>query len=337
MIEMVILFFLTFFATVLFTYFVRMTLRDADISDSPIVSEHRHKAGTPTMGGIAFLFAVLFVVCLYYRNTHVLVLSLIMITGGVMGMLDDLLGLRVKEYQKVVKNITDDIVPIGLLDLGPNEEARITTDKAKQQVTGLIEEKKLELVAEIPIKYEPGEKVKILVQLLPGLFLGLTGVVTVCGGFTLGILAIPFCIIAVLGAINAVNLIDGMDGLAAGIIAIASFAFCIYGYLFGRPDIIPMFAILTAICLGFLVFNRYPAAVILGDVPYFGVLALAVPIVSVIISLLYRAGIVHLAVEPLHHDLNYRGISEVKIVLSYWLLTAVVCIIGILAKMYLFS
>ena len=223
MIEMVILFFLTFFATVLFTYFVRMTLRDADISDSPIVSEHRHKAGTPTMGGIAFLFAVLFVVCLYYRNTHVLVLSLIMITGGVMGMLDDLLGLRVKEYQKVVKNITDDIVPIGLLDLGPNEEARITTDKAKQQVTGLIEEKKLELVAEIPIKYEPGEKVKILVQLLPGLFLGLTGVVTVCGGFTLGILAIPFCIIAVLGAINAVNLIDGMDGLAAGIIAIASF------------------------------------------------------------------------------------------------------------------
>ena len=208
MIEMVILFFLTFFATVLFTYFVRMTLRDADISDSPIVSEHRHKAGTPTMGGIAFLFAVLFVVCLYYRNTHVLVLSLIMITGGVMGMLDDLLGLRVKEYQKVVKNITDDIVPIGLLDLGPNEEARITTDKAKQQVTGLIEEKKLELVAEIPIKYEPGEKVKILVQLLPGLFLGLTGVVTVCGGFTLGILAIPFCIIAVLGAINAVNLID---------------------------------------------------------------------------------------------------------------------------------
>ena len=355
MIEMVILFFLTFFATVLFTYFVRMTLRDADISDSPIVSEHRHKAGTPTMGGIAFLFAVLFVVCLYYRNTHVLVLSLIMITGGVMGMLDDLLGLRVKEYQKVVKNITDEIVPIGLLDLGPNEEARITTDKAKQQVTGLIEEKKLELVAEIPIKYEPGEKVKILVQLLPGLFLGLTGVVTVCGGFTLGILAIPFCIIAVLGAINAVNLIDGMDGLAAGIIAIASFACCIYGYLFGRPDIIPMFAILTAICLGFLVFNRYPAsifmgdtgsfilgtgyaaAVILGDVPYLGVLALAVPIVSVIISLLYRAGIVHLAVEPLHHDLNYRGISEVKIVLSYWLLTAVVCIIGILAKMYLFS
>ena len=62
MIEMVILFFLTFFATVLFTYFVRMTLRDADISDSPIVSEHRHKAGTPTMGGIAFLFAVLFII-----------------------------------------------------------------------------------------------------------------------------------------------------------------------------------------------------------------------------------------------------------------------------------
>lgn len=354
MIEMVILFFLTFFATVLFTYFVRMTLRDADISDSPIVSEHRHKAGTPTMGGIAFLFAVLFVVCLYYRNTHVLVLSLIMITGGVMGMLDDLLGLRVKEYQKVVKNITDDIVPIGLLDLGPNEEARITTDKAKQQVTGLIEEKKLELVAEIPIKYEPGEKVKILVQLLPGLFLGLTGVVTVCGGFTLGILAIPFCIIAVLGAINAVNLIDGMDGLAAGIVGIASIACCAYGYLFGQATVIPPFLILSGLCLGFLVFNKYPASIFMGDtgsfvlgtgyaaavlvcdIPYFGVLALGVPIISVVVSLLHRAHVIKLPVEPLHHTLNHYGMSEIKIVLTYWGSTALLCIIGILAKMYVF-
>ena len=139
-----------------------------------------------------------------------------------MGLLDDLLGLRVKEYQKVVKNISDSVVPIGLLDLGVGEEARITTDKAKEQVGALVDEGKLEIVAEIPIKYEPSEGVKIIVQLLPGLFLAFTGAVTTCGGFELGLLAYPVLIIGVLGAINAVNLIDGMDGLAAGIIAISS-------------------------------------------------------------------------------------------------------------------
>ena len=67
-----------------------------------------------------------------------------MLTGGVMGLLDDLLGLKVKEYQKVVKNVSDSVVPIGLLDLGVGEEARITTEKAKEQVGALVDEGKLE-------------------------------------------------------------------------------------------------------------------------------------------------------------------------------------------------
>lgn len=348
------MFFLTFLSTVVFTWFVRYTLRDADVSDSPIVSEHRHKAGTPTMGGIAFLFSTLFIVSIYYKNADILIISFIMLTGGVMGMLDDLLGLKIKEYQKVVKNISDEIVPIGQLDLGPNEEARITTEKAKREVNGFVEDGKLEIVAEIPIKYEPSESVKIIVQLLPGLFLALTGVLTHLGGFSLGLLAYPVAIIGILGSINAVNLIDGMDGLAAGIVAIASFSCCLYGYLFGAMNIIPPFAMLTGICLGFLVFNKYPASIFMGDtgsfvlgtgyaaavlvcdIPYFGVLALAVPIVSTIISLMHRAHIINLPVEPLHHTLNYKGMSEIKIVLSYWLLTAVACACGLLIKYFLF-
>ena len=353
-IEIFFRFFNTFFAAVVFTWFVRKVLRDADLTDNPIVSEHRHKAGTPTMGGIAFLFTILLIVSLYYRNLYILIISLVMLTGGVMGLLDDLLGLRVKEYQKVVKNVSDSVVPIGLLDLGVGEEARVTTEKAKEQVGGLIDEGKLELVAEIPIKYEPGEGIKIIVQLLPGLFLALTGTVTTLGGYNLGILAIPIVMIGVLGAINAVNLIDGMDGLAAGIVAIASFACCVYGLLFRNPSALYPFGMLGTICLGFLVFNKYPASIFMGDtgsfvlgtgyaasvfmtdMPYFGVLALSVPIVSTIISLMHRAHIITLPVEPLHHTLNYKGISEVKIVLSYWLLTFVVCAIGILGRLFLF-
>ena len=81
----------------------------------------------------------------------------------------------------------------------------------------------------------------------------------------------------------------------------------------------------------------YAAEVLLTDMPYYGVLALAVPIVSTIISLMHRAHIITLPVEPLHHTLNYKGISEVTIVLSYWLLTFAECVIGILVKLYLFS
>jgi phospho-N-acetylmuramoyl-pentapeptide-transferase len=345
---MIILFFITFVATVISTYFIRNVLIDAAISDSPIVSEHRHKTGTPTMGGIAFLFAILFVMSLFYNNTTILIASFIMMTGGVMGLIDDLLGLKVKEYQKVVKNVINDVVPIGILDLGPGEEARITTEKAKAQLEPLLASGKIEQVAEIPIKYEPHESVKIIAQLLPGLFLVLTSTVWTLGGFNLGLLAIPIIIIAVLGCINAVNLIDGMDGLAAGIIAISSFACGIFCYINGNMEGIAPFAILLAICLGFLVFNKYPAKIFMGDtgsfilgagfaaavlitnIPYFGVLALAVPIGSTIISLMHRAHIITLPVEPLHHALNYQGISEVKIVLSYWALTAIACAIGLI-------
>lgn len=56
---MILLFLLTFLATMFFTFFMRKILRDADITDSPIVTEHRHKAGTPTMGGIAMLLGML--------------------------------------------------------------------------------------------------------------------------------------------------------------------------------------------------------------------------------------------------------------------------------------
>ena len=177
---------------------------------------------------------------------------------------------------------------------------------------------------------------------------------TTLGGFTLGLLAIPVVVIAILGCINAVNLIDGMDGLAAGIVGIASIACCAYGYLFGPATIIPPFLILSGLCLGFLVFNKYPASIFMGDtgsfvlgtgyaaavlvcdIPYFGVLALGVPIISVVVSLLHRTHIIKLPVEPLHHTLNHYGMSEIKIVLTYWGSTALLCIIGILAKMYVF-
>lgn len=352
--DILILFLITVFGSIFFTYFIKRILVEANIGDSPIVSEHRHKKGTPTMGGIGFLFTVLLLISIYYKNIPILITSFIMIAAGIMGLVDDLIGLKVKEVQKLIKNISNETIPIGRLNLLVNEEARVATPKAKEEVDKLLEEGKLKLIGEVPIKHETGETEKIIAQLLIGVFLGLTGFVTTLGGFNLGLLAFPVVIIAILGAINAVNLIDGMDGLAAGIIAIASFSSCVYGFIIRNIDIIPLFIIIAGLSLGFLVFNKHPAsifmgdtgsfvlgagfatAVLVGDIPYFGVLALGVPIASVIVSLIHRSNIIKLPVEPLHHTLNYWGVSEIKIVYIYWLITAILCIIGILAQIYIF-
>ena len=86
----------------------------------------------------------------------------------------------------------------------------------------------------------------------------------------------------------------------------------------------------------FVLGTGYAAAVLLCDLPYFGVLALGVPILSVIVSLLHRSHIIKLPVEPLHHTLNHYGMSEVRIILTYWGTTVLLCAVGILAKMYIF-
>ena len=352
--DMLILFLVTLCATIFFTWYVKRILIQARIADNPIVSEHRHKSGTPTMGGIAFLFTLSLVISLYYHNTPILIVSFIMLAGGIVGLVDDLIGLKVKEVQKIVVNTSDEVVPLGRLDVEPGEEVRVATPKAKEDVDSLLKEGKVEVIGEVPIKTEPEELEKIVCQIVLGLFLAFTGAVTTLGGFELGIFAIPVVVIGVLGSINSVNLIDGMDGLAAGIVGIASIACCVYGYLFGQPNVMPVFLILSALCFGFLVFNKYPASIFMGDtgsfvlgtgyaaavmvcdIPYFGVFALGVPIISVVVSLLHRAHIIKLPVEPLHHTLNHYGMSEVKIILSYWGITALLCIIGILAKMYIF-
>ena len=351
---MLILFLITLCATIFFTWYIKRILLKARIADNPIVSEHRHKSGTPTMGGIAFLFTISLIISLYYQNTPILIVSFIMLAGGIVGMVDDLIGLKVKEVQKIVVNTSDEVIALGRLDVQPGEEVRVATPKAKAEVDNLLEKGKVKVVGEVPIKTEPEELEKIICQIVLGLFLALTGAVTTLGGFELGIFAIPIVIIAVLGSINSVNLIDGMDGLAAGIVGIASLACCAYGYLFGPMTILPPFLILAALCLGFLVFNKYPASIFMGDtgsfvlgtgyaaavlvcdIPYFGVLALGVPIISVLVSLLHRAHVIKLPVEPLHHTLNHYGMSEVKIILTYWGCTVLLCIIGIIAKMYIF-
>ena len=352
--NLILAFIITFLSTIFFTYFVRKILKDADVTDKPIVTEHRHKTGTPTMGGLAMLLGAALAASVYFSQNNLVLTVLIMLSAGVVGLLDDLLGLKVKEIQKVVRNITTKAINIGRLTLEPGEEARVATEKAKEDLPNLLKQKMVEITGETPIKSEEKERDKIVAQIILGVFLAATGAVSsTVLGFEVGIFIIPVVIFGIIGSINSVNLIDGMDGLAAGILTIASGACVIFSMIQGNLGAAVPFTILTGLSLGFLVFNRYPASIImgdtgsfalgagyitagfLGDVIYFAVIALAIPIISVIISLMHRAHVIKLPVEPLHHTLNYKGLSEKKIVALYWSLTFLICLVSLLIYQFL--
>ncbi|MDH3753789.1 MAG: undecaprenyl/decaprenyl-phosphate alpha-N-acetylglucosaminyl 1-phosphate transferase [Acidimicrobiia bacterium] len=79
-------------------------------------------------------------------------------------------------------------------------------------------------------------------------------------------------VVWVLGMANAINLIDGLDGLAAGIVAIASFAFFLYSVELGNEGVLQpgnlgaLIAIVTVgVCVGFLPYNLHPARIFMGD------------------------------------------------------------------------
>ncbi len=79
----------------------------------------------------------------------------------------------------------------------------------------------------------------------------------------------------------------------------------------------------------------YITAGFVGDVIYFAVIALAIPIISVVVSLMHRSHIIKLPVEPLHHTLHYKGLSEKKIIALYWSTTLIICVAAILIYQFL--
>ena len=85
------------------------------------------------------------------------------------------------------------------------------------------------------------------------------------GVVELGVLAIPFTLIAMVGTVNAINLSDGLDGLAAGITLITSFCLACFALLINDQFGLILAIVLFGSMLGFLYFNSYPAKVFMGD------------------------------------------------------------------------
>ena len=290
---------------------------------------HVAKAGTPTMGGLLILSALLTATLLWARldNPYVLMVLFVTLAFGLIGFADD--------YAKVSKQNTKGVPGRVRLLLG-------------FVIAGIA--------AYWAAIYHPDElQFRLALPVLKDTLLNL------------GWLFLPFAMIVIVGAANAVNLTDGLDGLAIMPVMIAAGTLGVIAYAVGRVDfteyldvhyvpgtgeILIFTAGLFGGGLGFLWYNAPPAAVFMGDTGSLalggalGAIAVAtkheivlgvvgglfvVEALSVIIQVLYfkRTGKRVFLMAPIHHHYEKKGWAEPTIVIRFWIISLILAIIGL--------
>ncbi len=291
---------------------------------------HQAKAGTPTMGGLLILFALLTSTLLWANLTNRYVWLVIGITSafGAIGFVDDFLKIRRER------------------SLGLTARSKFLLQAAVAAVAGWC------------VLALPGADPQATVLVFP-FFKNLA--------IGLGILYVPFVMFVLVGCSNSVNLTDGLDGLAIGATLIAATTYAILTYVAGHRGVasylqvsyvsglgeVSIFcAALAGASLGFLWFNAYPAEVFMGDV---GSLSIGAAIGSVAILakqelLLVIVGGLFvlealsviaqvtsfkltgrrvLRMAPLHHHFELSGWAEPKIIVRFWILALIFALLGL--------
>ena len=285
-----------------------LQLRQHAYEDAP--QTHQAKTGTPTMGGIVFVIALLLLIA-YARDTLAYALVLLAAACGLIGFIDDLMGIT----------------------RGRNRGLRART---KLLATALVAAIFLRLIAG---SYE----------IFPRNVIFHTGTYALVAPFWLWLL---LGILAVTGTIHAVNLTDGLDGLATGTMIPPLAVFAAVGL--SSHLAVPGFASLIGIgaCLGFLIFNRYPARMFMGDTGSLalGALLSGVAILEGEMLLLILIGGVFVAealsvivqvsyfkatggkrifrMSPLHHHFELAGWPETKVTARFWAASLLLSLCG---------
>ena len=173
------------------------------------------------------------------------------------------------------------------------------------------------------------------------------------GQLELGLWFVPFFIVVMLSVFST-SVVDGMDGLAGGIMSIIYLAFAVIAYGHQQIDISALCAVISGSTLAFLWFNIPPARFYMGESGMVGLTVtlaviafltdsvlvlpiIAVPLVatslSVIIQILtykYFNKKRFFKVAPLHHHFEAIGWSRPKVVMRYWVITAVFSMVGVI-------
>ena len=277
------------------------------------VESHLQKAGTPTMGGVMILASIV-VTSLFYVKDYPKIIPILFVTlgFGLIGFLDD--------YLKVVMKRSDGLFP-------------------KQKFA-------LQIVITAVFAY----------YLIHVTHTPLTLLIPFSGGryWNIGWLAIPLLFIAVIGTVNGVNFTDGLDGLASSVTVLVATFFTVVA-VGTKSGIEPVTCAVVGALMGFLLFNVYPASVFMGDT---GSLALGgfvastaymlqMPIFIIIEALIYLIEVASVMIQvtyfkktggkrifkmaPIHHHFELCGWSETRIVAVFSIITAILCLIALLA------
>lgn len=275
---------------------------------------HLSKAGTPTMGGIAFILGI----------TVAIIVSMFMPGSDAMGKIAILLSM----YAFGVIGFLDDFNKV-----------------AKKQNEGLTPKQKLVLQAAF------GLALAIFMMSKEGTAMYIPFVRKTVD---IGILYIPFVVFIEIAMANAVNLTDGLDGLAASNSAIVACTFAIIGMSVrggNEPMAVAGQAVFGAL-IGFLMYNHYPAKIFMGDTGSMalgGVLS-AMAIVGHMEWLLPIAGLIYVIealsviiqvtyfkktggkrvfrMAPIHHHFELGGWHETKVVKVFCVFTFLCCVIA---------
>jgi phospho-N-acetylmuramoyl-pentapeptide-transferase len=294
-------------------------------TDGP--ESHLKKQGTPTMGGVLILAAIIIPTLLWADLTNVYIwLTLFIIAGyGLIGFVDD--------YKKVVEK---------------NPKGLSPKQKMFWQVL-------LAGAAGVFLYNLSGFPTDLYFPLFKRLHPDL------------GLFFIPFVTLVIVGASNAVNLTDGLDGLAIGPVSINAATYLLFTYIAGNAKLsgylqipyVPGSGELAVLCgamvgagLGFLWYNSYPAEVFMGDVGSLslggglGILAVitkqelllvivggvfvveALSVIFQVGSYKYRGKRIF-RMAPIHHHFELKGVAEPKIIVRFWIITIILALVAI--------
>lgn len=290
---------------------------------------HLQKQGTPTMGGVVILFSVMVATFLFMplSNGFVWILLGVMTAMGALGFYDDYLKLKSHSSMGItgrqrlfVEFITGTIAVLGTMYLTPEDYATAVR------------------VPYLTYAFVP-----------------------------LGIFYVAFAAVVFTGTTNAVNLTDGLDGLVSVPLIIAFLCFGLFGFIAGDSDLAHSMqqiylpnaqpvCIFAAACIGalsaFLIFNKKPAKIFMGDVGALGMGAalgmiaiitrqeLLLAIIGALFVIEALSDMIQVAsykyrhkrvflMAPIHHHFEKMGWSEVKVVRRFWLFAFVMGLIGL--------
>jgi phospho-N-acetylmuramoyl-pentapeptide-transferase len=289
---------------------------------------HLVKKGTPTMGGILIIFAVVISTLLWTNLSanYVWLILLVTVGYGLIGFIDD--------YRKLAGRSSQGI---------PGK-------------TRLAAEIMIALFVSIILYLKPGFNSQVTIPffktILPNLGWGY-------------VLLSTFIIV---GAANAVNLTDGLDGLAIGPVIICFVTYLLFAYFAGNVKVASYLQIvhvsgageLAVFCgtlvgagLGFLWFNAYPAEIFMGDV---GSLSLGGALGTMAIitkqeillaivggifvvetfSVIFQVGYFKLTggkrilrMAPLHHHFELKGWAEPKVIVRFWIISILLALMAL--------